>query len=97
MSRNHVRQNHMRILFLLDILAGSKHVGIYDILQLAALCTKQAYGGGACMFCQVHSVDHVRRIATGADAEYDVTRFDHVGKLLGKNMFVSSIVTPGGD
>ena len=77
-ARDELGQDHMSILFLLDILAWDKYVGIDEIFDQPTFGAEQADSGGARLFCQAHGIDDVGRVAAGADADHHVSRLDHV-------------------
>src|SRR5579864_7164962 len=97
MAGDDVRQDHMGIFLLLDILAGSENVGIHEVFYFAASGPQQANSAGPVLFGEQQGVDDVGRIATRADADGYVTWLDDVGQLLGEDMLVSGIIAPGGN
>ena len=59
MARNHMSKDHMRVLFLFDILARSQHSGINNILELSSGRSQQADSGCAALPRQLYGVNHI--------------------------------------
>ena len=57
MARDYMRQNHVRIFFLLDILTGRQYIRVDYVFDLAALCPQQSDGRGAVLPGQQQRID----------------------------------------
>src|SRR6266568_8812773 len=97
MSCDDVSQDQMRIFFLLDILTWRQHVGIDHLLDLTSFCSEQTDGRSTRLFCNVQRVDDVERVPTRANADHDISWLYHICQLLCKDVFIGSVVAPGGD
>ena len=90
-------QQQVDILHLLHSVIGDYNAEMGDIFDFAAIESRKCQGGRTPQICQLQGIDHIHRITAAADADNYISRLDMVLQLLGEDVFISGIISPGGE